>query len=287
MELSASAGSTGYQTTWKRLATPSGRLLWEHTARAHRTSASASTGPLTGYPTPNTMDTLPPMDYGTRLNHPSRPGRTVSGNLREVVVLTGWRTPMASDAKQQKAEAFGEGSNLFRQAPLAGYPTPTACDTRGVEAPNKGGKPYLSAVVMQTAGWKTPAACDGEGGALDMIRDTNPHFPLRDMAAMSGWSSPTASDGEGGTKAPKEENTFGLRLRDASLLAGTSTHGGTLSEHIASIIKSARLNPAFSRWLQGFPVAWDTAAILAHRNMRTTRRKPSPCASKDTATPST
>jgi hypothetical protein len=39
------------------------------------------------------MDTLPPMDYEKRLNHPARPGRTVSGNLREVVTLTSWPTP--------------------------------------------------------------------------------------------------------------------------------------------------------------------------------------------------
>ena len=42
---------------------------------------------LAGWPTPQTMDTLPPMDYERRLNHPSRPGCTVSGNLREVVTL--------------------------------------------------------------------------------------------------------------------------------------------------------------------------------------------------------
>lgn len=37
-------------------------------------------------PTPNTMDHLPPMEKEQRLNHKSRMGRTVSGNLREEVL---------------------------------------------------------------------------------------------------------------------------------------------------------------------------------------------------------
>ena len=53
----------------------------------------------TSWPTPQTMDTLPPMDYERRLNHPGRPGRTVSGNLREVVTLTSWPMPMEHEAR--------------------------------------------------------------------------------------------------------------------------------------------------------------------------------------------
>ena len=42
---------------------------------------------ISGWPTSQTMNTLPPMDYEKRLNHPSRQGRSVSGNLREVVTI--------------------------------------------------------------------------------------------------------------------------------------------------------------------------------------------------------
>ena len=48
------------------------------------------------FPTPNTMDHLPPMDKEKRLNHPSRPGRKVSGNLREEVIYRMLPTPSAT-----------------------------------------------------------------------------------------------------------------------------------------------------------------------------------------------
>ena len=49
------------------------------------------------FPTPNTMDHLPPMDKEKRLNHPSRPGRKVSGNLREEVIYRMFPTPQANE----------------------------------------------------------------------------------------------------------------------------------------------------------------------------------------------
>jgi len=45
---------------------------------------------MANWPTTQCMDTLPAMDYEERLNHPSRQGRNVSGNLREVVTLVDW-----------------------------------------------------------------------------------------------------------------------------------------------------------------------------------------------------
>ncbi len=42
---------------------------------------------LASVPTPQMMDTLPPMEYEKRLNHPSGPGRTACGNMREVSTL--------------------------------------------------------------------------------------------------------------------------------------------------------------------------------------------------------
>ena len=63
------------QTTWVRGTEGNGFGLW---------------------PTPNTMDYLPPMDKEKRLNHPSRPGRKVSGNLREEVIYRMFPTPSAT-----------------------------------------------------------------------------------------------------------------------------------------------------------------------------------------------
>jgi len=146
-------GLTLFNLTWREKVTPAGRLVYRLAASGRRTSDSDSgswqtpkaldgvfstprtTGrpmhrathlqtqtiallsnadpTLASWPTPNTMDTLPPMDYEKRINHPGRPGRTVSGNLREVVTLTSWATPGAADAKN----CGGTGSSNHKTLP--------------------------------------------------------------------------------------------------------------------------------------------------------------------------
>ena len=96
-------GSILFKLTWKVKDTPSLRSVSLLRASGRRISdsdcGSSQTLPKAAWPTPQTMDTLPPMDYERRLNHPSRPGRKVSGNLREVVTLASWPTPKTSDNK--------------------------------------------------------------------------------------------------------------------------------------------------------------------------------------------
>ena len=130
------AGSMIYRMTWKQKTTPRGRSYYQLAASAVSTSVSESgsllngwptastrdhkggyiggrirqgkistdtldvAAQIAGWPTPQTMDTLPPMDYERRLNHPSRPGRKTSGNLREVVTIAGWPSPTAQDGSR-------------------------------------------------------------------------------------------------------------------------------------------------------------------------------------------
>ena len=82
---------------------------------------------LASLPAPQTMDTLPPMEYEKRLNHTSRPNRTTSGNLREVVTLASMATPSVRDHKDtgdlSKTQFRKDGKErndvLPRQAQLA------------------------------------------------------------------------------------------------------------------------------------------------------------------------
>ena len=149
-------GSILFKLTWKEKVTPAGRLVCRLAASGHRTSDSDSgswptpntmeggqtsrggkrkgellMGGLVGWPTPQTMDTLPPMDYEKRLNHPGRPGRTVSGNLREVVTIVGWPTPIVGDTTggpRPPDDKRGPAPGLQAAAHLTSWPTASARD---------------------------------------------------------------------------------------------------------------------------------------------------------------
>ena len=161
-------GSILFNLIWKAKATPAGRQVYRLRASGRRTSdkdcgswptpntmeggqtsrggkrkGELLMGGLVGWPTPQTMDTLPPMDYEKRLNHPGRPGRTVSGNLREVVTIVGWPTP------------------------IVGWPTPIVGDTTGGPRPpddKRGPAPGLQAAAHLT-NWATPTTRDHKDGA--------------------------------------------------------------------------------------------------------------------------
>lgn len=71
----------GYYLTWKTKGTKWNRVLFQLAVSEHGTDESGF-GLLA---TPNTMDHMKPKDEEMTKNHPSRPGRTKSGNLREQI----------------------------------------------------------------------------------------------------------------------------------------------------------------------------------------------------------
>ena len=109
---------------------------------------------LASWPTPQTMDTLPPMEMEKRLNHPSRPGRTVSGNLRETATLASWATPSQRDFKSN------DGTEEFHAARLE----------------QSRGKPLSEQAHQLTASGATPS---GSHAATEKRGQLNP--------ALSRW----------------------------------------------------------------------------------------------------
>jgi len=121
-ELLASRGLTMWQQTWKTQVTPLRRRILAHTASAHRTSDSGSTG----WPTPMA---------GT----PAQNGNNAAGNndsSRRTVELAHWPTPMALDHWMASTVRTDGGQvQLPNAAALAGWQTPQTRDHKGANLP--------------------------------------------------------------------------------------------------------------------------------------------------------
>jgi hypothetical protein len=305
----AMGGSTLFSMTWKKLVTPSGRLLSRLAASARRTSGSG----CTSWPTPNAME------GGQTSRGGERRGELLMGGLAS------WPTPQVVDQGTARAPRL-KPDNLNRDpntpgsyrgdlkdwAQLAAWPTPVANDD------NKSPEAHLAMkrrmgerdgthanrtaitslqVTAQLAAWPTPMEDDANNVTRDsgqfksLTRDARlaswatprgedsecagAHRGMPDglhsQAKLSSWATPRTSD-ERGASAPrirKMEN-WRMQLREQASLTAS---GETLSGSPAATEKPGQLNPALPRWLMGLPTAWDDCAAMVTRS---SRRKPKP-----------
>src|SRR5215475_1637402 len=156
--------------------------------------------------TPNAMDGLPAMEEKKRMNHPSRLGRSRSGNLREQVIYEEpqpppmWATPTKEGFDAQGHR--GTKDTLDSQAKM--WPTPTKGDghasgSRNTPESNAHAGLRLTDAVRDDGGtgrlWPTPNAHDGTGARGKGYEKTDRHHKPHDLvSATQMWPSPrTAS----------------------------------------------------------------------------------------------
>ena len=117
-------------------------------------------------------------------------------------------------------------------------------------------------------GWPMPTRQDGaSSGAAGYSTASGRHSgtTLTDAARFAGWATPAARDwrSESATDEFNEKRWAHPRGKPLSAQAGLA----------AQTAKRGALNPALSRWLMGYPTAWDECAPMATLSSRKTAQR--------------
>lgn len=168
-----------------------------------------------------------------------------------------WATPSGVSRFRLRA-SVRRTSEIGTTGAVSAWPTPTTRDWKdGKEQANVPLNALLGRVAW-LAGWPTPCQQDGPNGGPAQGKDRLPG-----AVALSGWGTPTVQDSRHATVSPSELKRDPNNLRIQAHNCGPARYtasGELLTGCSAGMDAGGQLSPAHSRWLMGYPSAWDDSA---------------------------
>ena len=156
---------------------------------------------------------------------------------------TSWPTPVVNDATGS-THSYSRGDHSKRTLKLTG--------------------------AARLSGWPTARATDGDKGVRthDGAKNEKDRLgprgaDLQTIACLSSWATPAARDhrSDRGQMSDAElYRTKGQPLPRQALKTQPPASGLPSSGYLARTAGNAQLNPDFSRWLMGLPIAWANCA---------------------------
>lgn len=174
-------------------------------------------------------------------------------------------TPSRQSVSLLRASGLRISGNDF-----GSWPTTRATDWKGAGARTFDGaqKEFdrgsldLRVIAFQ-ASWPTTTTRDHKDGS--QCDNVPLNALLGRVAWLASWVSPTAQDHSRGGKPPRPQDTGVPLSQQVSGMPATGSPAATAS--------GGQLNPAHSRWLMGYPTAWDDCAPMVTPSSRKSRRK--------------
>ena len=261
-------GSMIYSLNWKQKATPAQRQYCQRVASVPRIKEIAFSLARHSWTTPAASDN-------------SRGGSGITENmtgssLPQLAKMAAWPSPLAQNGtvnaytdceKIIRRKEAGRQQNLQDVVVLAAWPTPTAndCKGSGKTVIRRDGKDRTFdrldyATEQGLAPWPTVTTTDnnqvlGQGAARSQAKRGT---TLGGASRLASWATPTAAMKIRSAKFIANRAPAPHEMRYGPVRITASGH--TLTGSAAGMGSSGQLNPAHSRWLMGFPEAWDAAS---------------------------